>query len=155
MVLELQSSRTFPVGVEQAFDVLLHSPLPEVFSRRYAAIPPVREVRDQEGAWGSVGQTRTIQLADGGTMQETFTSLDRPSSFGYRISDISGPMKPLVDRLDGRWGFVPAGTGVRITWAWTVQPRTGVGTAAMPVFARMWQGYARQAMEQIEGLLVR
>ena len=28
------------------------------------------------------------------------------------------------------------------------------GALAMPLFARMWQGYARQALENIEGLLV-
>jgi hypothetical protein len=30
-----------------------------------------------------------------------------------------------------------------------------VGSLAMPVFARMWQGYARQAFENIERLIVR
>jgi hypothetical protein len=120
MVLELASSRTYPVSVERAYDGVLTTPLPELFSKRYAAIPPIREVRDQQGAWGTLGQTRTIRLADGGTMRETLTSVDRPHSFGYRISDVSGPMKPLVTEVAGEWRFEPAGDGVRITWAWTV-----------------------------------
>ncbi|CAI9399083.1 SRPBCC family protein [Nocardioides sp. T2.26MG-1] len=154
MALSLEHARTFPVAVDRAFDVVLPTPLPELFSRRYAAIPPIREVRDQQGPWETVGQTRTIRLADGGTLRETLTSLDRPRSFGYRLADITGPMKPLVTEVEGEWRFVPAGTGVRITWAWIVHPRGGLGRAAMPVFARMWQGYARQGMEQIERLLV-
>src|SRR6478609_924922 len=115
MVPELQASRTYPVPVERAFDVLLPTPLTELFHRRYAALPPIREVRDQDGEWGTVGQTRTIVLADRGTMRETLTSVERPHSFGYRISDISGPMKPLAAAVDGLWTFEPAGTGVRIT----------------------------------------
>jgi hypothetical protein len=154
MVLELESSRTYPVSVEHAYDVLLPTPPPELFSRRYAAIPPIREIRDQEGEWGILGQTRTIKLSDGGTMRETLTSIDRPASFGYRISDVTGPMKPLVTEISGEWRFDPVGTGVRITWAWTVHPRGRLGGLAMPVFARMWRGYARQAMDEIEGLLV-
>jgi hypothetical protein len=154
MVLELASSRTYPVGVEHAYDVVLPMPLPELFSRRYAAIPPIREVRDQQGAWGTVGQTRTIKLADGGTMRETLTSVERPRSFGYRISDVSGPMKPLVTEVAGEWRFERAGDGVRITWAWAVQPRGRLGGLAMPLFARMWRGYARQALERLEGVLV-
>src|SRR6478752_8272290 len=122
MELELARSRTYPVSVEHAFDVVLPTPLPELFHRRYAALPPIREVRDQDGEWGTVGQTRTIVLADRGTMRETLTSVDRPGSFTYRISDISGPMKPLATSVEGRWTLDPAGTGVRVTWAWTLEP---------------------------------
>ena len=154
MALELAQSRTYPVSVERAFDVVLPTPLPELFSRRYAALPPIREVRDQDGEWGTVGQTRTIMLADRGTMRETLVSVDRPRSFGYRISDIAGPMKPLAASVDGRWTFDEAGTGVRITWAWTLVPTSSAAGLLMPVFDRMWQGYARQALEQIERILV-
>jgi hypothetical protein len=151
---ELECSRTYPVPGDRAFDVVLPIPLPQLFSRRYLAIPPVRQV-DQDGDWGTSGQSRTIRLADGGTMRETLTSVDRPASFGYRLSDLTGPLKPLVDRIDGRWLFAPAGVGgVRVTWAWTVFPRSGLGAAAMPAFGRIWQGYARQALEQLEAVLV-
>ncbi|GAW51162.1 MULTISPECIES: SRPBCC family protein [unclassified Nocardioides] len=154
MVLELASSRTYPVSVEHAYDIVLPMPLAELLSQRYAVFPAVREVRDQQGAWGSVGQTRTIELADGGSIRETLTRVERPHSFGYRLSDVTGPMKPFVTEVAGRWSFEPAGTGVRITWAWTVHPRGRLGRLAMPVFARMWTGYARHALERIEGVLV-
>ena len=51
--------------VGPAFDRLIAAPLPEIFSRRFAAFPPVREVVDQPDDWGTVGQDRTILLADG------------------------------------------------------------------------------------------
>ena len=154
MALELACSRTYPVTVERAFDLTLPTPLPALFSRRYAAMPPIREVRDQEGEWGTVGQTRTIVLGDGGTLRETLTEVDRPRTFAYRLADITGPMKPLVSGVEGRWTFEQAGTGVRITWAWTVHPRGRLGRAAMPVFGRMWRPYARVALERLEGVLV-
>jgi len=154
MPVELAYSRTYPVDVPRAFDTILPTPLPALFSRRYAALPAVREVRDQDGQWGTVGQTRTIVLADRGTMRETRGSLERPDSFGYQISDIRGAMKPLVSRLDGLWTFEKAGTGVRITWSWSVHPASSAAGLLMPVFGRMWQGYARQAFEQIEQILV-
>jgi hypothetical protein len=154
MALELSSSRTYPVPVERAFDVVLTTPLPELFSRRYAALPPIREVRDQDGAWGTVGQTRTIVLADRGTMRETLTAVERPGSFSYRISDISGPMKPLASSVEGTWTLDPAGTGVRITWAWRVHPSSAAAGLLMPAFGRMWQGYARQALGELERILL-
>src|SRR6478752_1259398 len=122
MALELSESRTYPVPVERAFDLLLPTPLPELFSKRYAALPPIREVRDQDGEWGTVGQTRTIVLADRGTMRETLTSVDRPGSFTYTISVISGPMTRLATSVEGRWSLDTAGRGVRVTWAWTLEP---------------------------------
>ena len=103
MPVELAYSRTYPVGVARAYDAVLPAPLPALFSRRYAVLPAIREVRDQAGEWGTLGQTRTIVLADRGTMRETLVSLERPDSFGYEISDVRGPMKPLASRIEGRW----------------------------------------------------
>jgi hypothetical protein len=125
-----------------------------LFSRRYAALPAIREVRDQVGEWADVGQTRTIVLADRSTMSETLVSVVRPESFGYRIDHVHGPMRPLASSIDGLWTFEKAGTGVRITWSWTVHPSTAATALLMPAFGRMWQGYARQALEQLEGLLL-
>ena len=138
----------------RAFDAVLPLPLTTLFSRRYAALPAIREVRDQVGDWGAVGQTRTIVLADRGTMRETLVSLDRPTSFGYRIDDVHGPMRPLASSIDGLWSFEKAGTGVRITWSWTVHPASSATSLLMPAFGRMWQGYAGQALERLEGLLL-
>ena len=150
----LSQSRAVPVPIEEAFDRLLIHPLPEIFRRRMLAIPPIKEVRGQAGEWGTVGQSRTIATTDGGSMLETLTSNERPHSFGYTISDVRGPMKPLVASIDGLWSFEPAGTGTRITWRWILTP-TAAGRAVMPAFGAMWRGYARQALEEVEGILLR
>jgi hypothetical protein len=151
----VSASRTVPVDVERAFDVVLTEPLPRLFSRRYGPIAPIREVRDQTGdVWGSVGQTRRIVLTDGGAMSERLTTVARPTSFGYVISDLKGPFKALISSLDGEWTFEAAGTGTRITWSWTLHPASSLGGYAMPVFARLWRGYARQALEEVEKVLV-
>jgi len=150
----LRYSRTYPLEVADAFERLLELDLTALFDRRYAAIPPIKAVRDQDGPWLTPGQTRTIVLADGGTMREELTAVERPSRFTYRITDVTGPMKPLITSLDGAWTFEPAGTGVRISWTWTVRPAGRLGRAAMPVFARMWRGNARNAFDTIERLLI-
>jgi hypothetical protein len=151
----VSSSRTVPVEVDRAFDEVLAEPLPRVFSRRYGAIAPVQEVRDQTGdAWGTVGQSRRIVLSDGGAMTERLTTVERPTAFGYDISDLKGPLKLLVSSATGEWRFEPAGTGTRITWTWVLEPASGVGRYALPVFARLWRGYARQALEEVEKILV-
>jgi hypothetical protein len=152
--LQVSASRAYPAGVEHAFDTILPAPLERIFRRRFGAIAPIRAVRDQDGVWGTPGQTRTISLADGGTMREELTAVDRPHRFGYTISHVTGPMKPLASAVEGRWTFEPAGTGTRVTWSWTVHPRNAVSALAMPIFARMWQGYARKALEEIEPLLL-
>lgn len=87
-------------------------------------------------------------------MRETLVSVERPASFGYRIDQLHGPMRPLASSIDGLWAFEKAGTGVRITWAWTVRPSSTATSLLMPAFGRMWQGYARQALEELEGLLL-
>ncbi|GAB3761049.1 hypothetical protein FB382_003264 [Nocardioides ginsengisegetis] len=146
--VELSHSRTFPTTVEAAFDLVLPMPLTQLFARRYVAIPPITRV-DQDGTWGVLGQQRTIRTSDGGSMRETLTTLERPHRFGYEIDAITGPNKALVAGVRGMWTFAEAGTGVEITWAWSITP-TRVGALLMPVFGRLWQGYARQGMEEIE-----
>jgi hypothetical protein len=152
--VHLARSRTFPAGVKRSFDELLPYELPRLFNRRYLAIPPIKAVR-QDGVWGTPGQTRTVMLSGGGSMREELLEVRGPGRFSYHLDEITGPMKALVSSVDGAWEFERAGTGVRITWTWTLHPRGRAGALAMPLFGRMWQGYARQAFENIERLLVR
>lgn len=128
-------------------------PLTVIFSRRYGLLPPIKQVRGQDGIWGRVGQSRTVITTDGGTMRELLTDVDAPHSFSYRLSDITGPMRPLVDSIDGRWEFAPSGTGTVITWRWVLHPK-GVGAYVMPLVTSMWRGYARQALEVLSEQLL-
>jgi len=152
--VHLARSRTYPAGTKRAFETLLPYELNRLFDRRYVAIPPIKRVENRGGTWGTPGQTRTVLLAGGGSMRERLVEVQSPRVFSYHLDEVKGPMKALVRSVDGAWEFEKAGTGVRITWRWTVHPRGRAGALAMPLFGRMWQGYARQALENIERLLV-
>lgn len=152
--LHLESSRAVPVETVDAFDRLLTHPITDLMSRRYGLLPPIREVRDQSGPWERPGQTRTIVLADGGTMRERLTEVERPERFDYVLTDFTGALRPLVSHVDGSWAFAPEGTGVRITWSWTLHPTSTYAARVLPLVGRMWRGYARQALEQTSGVLL-
>jgi Polyketide cyclase / dehydrase and lipid transport len=151
----LTESRAVPAPRDEAYDRVLSTPLPEIFHRRYALMPPIREVREAPDSWDTVGQSRRIVTTDGGTMLEELTAVERPQSWGYTLSEVTGPLKPLVSTVDGLWTLEDAGTGCRIAWTWTVHPRGRAGALAMPLLGRLWHGYARQALEEIERLLLR
>lgn len=151
----LHKSRVFATEQEHAYEVVLVAPLIDIFSRRFLAIAPIAKVSGQEGVWGQpVGQSRTIHLSDGATMLETLTAIEAPNRFQYTISDLSGPLKALVSRVDGTWAFAAVGSSTTITWSWDVTPKGRAGRLAMPMFAWMWSGYANRAMDQIQLLLV-
>ena len=151
----VSSSRAVPAPPAETFTHTLRLPLPEMFSRRYLALPPVVRVEQRSpGPWGTVGQARVIHLADGGSMTETLTRVDEPDAFGYDITELRGALSPLASRIEGVYAFEKAGTGTRVTWSWLIHPKGGLGSTVMPVFARMWAGYARQALEQLERSLV-
>ncbi len=97
---------------------------------------------------------RTIRTADGGSMRETLLQMDRPHSFAYQIGGIKGPMMALAASAEGTWSFEAAGTGTKVTWSWTVRAATAASRLAMPAFGRMWGGYARQALEELETVLI-
>lgn len=154
MTLHLEASRAVPVPVDEAFRKVLPVPLNQIFSRRYAAIAAIKEVRGQDGEWGVAGQSRTVVLTDGGELQETLTEVDEPHSFSYTLSVARGPNRFLIGGVAGRWTFEPAGDGTRVTWSWVVTPANKAAVVIMPLFARMWRGYARQALEEVETILV-
>lgn len=151
--ISVEQSRAIPVDGRHAFDGTLSIPLPTIFRRRHALLPPVTQVRGQVGPWGHVGQVRTVVTSDGGTMREELTAVDAPHSFSYHLSEITGPMRPLVDSIEGRWEFTPMGTGTKVTWRWTLHPR-GLGAPVMPLIVTMWRTYAKQALEQLSELLL-
>ncbi|MET0757954.1 MAG: SRPBCC family protein [Mycobacterium sp.] len=152
--LVVEQSRAIPADPEHAFRTLLPMPLTVLFRRWYGPIPPIKQVLDQAGEWGTVGQTRTVALVGGGSMREELTHVDPPRSFGYTLSDIKGPLAPLVGRVGGEWRFDPVGTGTKVTWRWTIHPRSALAAPALPVFGRLWRGYARQSLEELANQLV-
>lgn len=123
MAIHLSESRTVPLPAEDAFARTMPMPLDQLFTRRSGPIPPIKDVREQPATWDTVGQSRTIVLADGGTMRETLRTVDTPHSFGYDLTDLTGPFKLLVGSASGRWAFEPDGPGCAITWSWTIHPR--------------------------------
>lgn len=142
------------MGPEDVFRDMVPMPLPTLFRRWYGPIPPIKEVRGQTGDWDAVGQSRIVVLVGGGSMREELTHFDPPRSFGYTLSEVKGPLSPLVGRVDGEWIFEPVGSGTNVTWRWTIHPRSGFTAPVLPVFGRLWRGYARQSLEELSNQLV-
>jgi hypothetical protein len=138
----ISSSSVVPASPEAAFDAVLAAPLDELFPHRAGPIPPVRECTGQDGPWGTVGQTRTVVLADGSSNVETLVAADRPGSYRYRLSELTGPLKALVSGVDGSFSFVPEGGGTRVTWSWSLHPANPVARLLLPVLGVFWRQYA-------------
>jgi hypothetical protein len=115
----------------------------------------VQEVVDAPEEWGTVGQTRTVVLADGGSVRETLVSVDRPHGYTYLIDEIHGRLRPFVRTVDGAWSVTPEGSGSRVGWAWTLHPATPPGRLTMNVIGNMWKGYADRALAELETILTR
>jgi hypothetical protein len=151
----VEASRIIAVEPTLAFDRLLGVWLPEVFSRRYAAFPAIREVSGQPDGWGVPGQSRTILLADGGRLRETLTVVDPPRSYAYVLDEIHGALRPFVSTVDGEWTVSPADGGSLVGWSWTLHPKTSPGRLTMNVIGRMWKGYADRGLTELETILTR
>lgn len=142
--------------LHQAFRGIIEMDVPAVFRGRYGPVPPIRKVSGRDGAnWaGTVGQTRVLELGDGGSIRETVVAVDDPNSWTYAIIDFTGPLAILLTRIDGEFLFTPSGTGMRIAWRYTMYPRARPATPALPAFGWFWRGYARRMLEELSNLLV-
>lgn len=153
--LVVEQSRAIPVTQQAAFDGTVPIPLPVLFHRWYGPIPPIKAVTGQTGDWDAIGKTRTVVLTGGGSMREQLTAYDAPTSFGYALSEVNGPLAALVARVDGLWAFQPLGTGTLVTWRWTIHPRSSASALLLPVFGKLWLGYARRSLEELSDQLLR
>jgi hypothetical protein len=140
----LDSSTVVPATPEAAYDGVLAAPLEELFTQRVGPIPPVRECTGQDGEWGTVGQTRTVVLADGSRNLETLVVADRPGSYRYRLTDFTGPMKGLIRDVDGEFAFAQEGAGTRVTWSWRIRPTNSAARLLLPVVGLFWRRYAEK-----------
>jgi hypothetical protein len=138
----LSSSTVVPVSLEVAYDGVMNAPLETLFPHRAGVIPPIKECTGQDGPWATVGQTRTVVLTDGSSNLETLKKADRPGTYQYQLSDFTGPMKALVDGVDGQFSYVPEGDGTRVTWSWSIRPTSAVARLALPVVGMFWRQYA-------------
>lgn len=152
--LVVQQSRAIPVAPDEAFARTMPMDLVRLFDKWYGPIPPIKGIREQTGAWDSVGETRIIELAGGGSARETLTTVNAPREFGYLLNDIAGPMALLMDHVDGTWLFEPSGTGTEVTWRWALHAKSPISAPALPVFGRLWRSYAARSLENLSNYLL-
>jgi Polyketide cyclase / dehydrase and lipid transport len=148
-----EQSLVIPVPAAEAFERTLPISLPEILGRWYGPLPPIREVLGQTGEWEAVGQTRTIRLAGGATMREEMIKVDPPRTFAYWLTEISGPMALLIDRVLGEWIFAPAAGGTEVTWRWNVHRKSPATSWMLPLLGRLWRGYAGQGLQALSAKL--
>jgi hypothetical protein len=141
---------TVAAPVEAVFEATLSLPLPQLYARRYGPIPPIVEVRDQQGRWERPGQSRVFVTADGGSMREEMLSIDPPHGFANRLTVLSGPFRPIVTTIEESWTFRSAGTSTEATWEWNLHPRYGVARPLVAVVGRLWLGYAGGVLAQLQ-----
>ncbi len=147
----ITTRRTAPIlaAPESVFEAALSLPLPQLYCRRYGPLPPIVEVRDQQGPWESPGQTRIFRTSDGGEMREEMLSIDAPLRFANRLTVLSGPFRPLVATIEESWSFAAVGTGTEASWEWNLFPRSAPAALPVRIVARLWLGYARAVQEQL------
>jgi hypothetical protein len=149
MPTTVRRSRVIPMPVETVFEAALSLPLPQLYRRAFGPMPPIVEVRDQQGAWETPGQTRVFVTKDGGSMREELLSIDAPRQFSNRLTVLNGPFTPFVSRVDESWTFAAVGTGTEATWEWNIFPKSAVAKAVVPVVGRLWLGYAGGVLAQL------
>lgn len=135
-----------------AYDRVLGDPLPAFFDRGHLLLPAIAGTQELVGTarWGSeVGQARRIVLADDTSMVETLQRVEPGRLAAYTMSDLTGPFAALYDGVLGEWTFAPHAGGTLVTWRWRLRPHGVAGRLAVPIIARMWQGYAAKALARI------
>jgi hypothetical protein len=135
-------------NAQQAYEI--SGPLdPTRFYPRFGPLPAVVEVRNQSGAWDTVGRTRTLMLSDGGHVVETITDTDSPELFGYELSEFQKLFGILVSGARAEWRFEPLQGGAIVRWSYTFFARPARGWIVWLIVQLWWARYMRQVLPPI------
>ena len=137
--------RVVRVPLADAPALLADLDLPTVYTG-YGPLPAVTGSRGQVGRWDTPGRTRTLDLADGSTLEEELLSYGT-DGFGYRVHGPTGPLRHLVHDAEVRWQLSPAGsaaTAVAFTYAFRAHALRRPLVAG--VVAPLWRRYAARAL---------
>lgn len=137
---------------ERAFGVVIPVDLPEIF-RGYGPLPAVVGTRHQVGDWDAAGDTRVVLLKGGGVMVEELTRVERPGRCEYRVRPTKGPLRLVVEHIDGRFLFEPATDGgAVIDWTYSFVAKRGRRALLVPL-APLWRRYATQILQRAAVLI--
>lgn len=145
--LRARVSTRVPVPPNVAFD---HIALvdPSAIFTGYGPLPAVVGIDNQSGAWDAPGQSRRVQLSDGGSACERLTDFQRPRSFAYQADEFTGVLGRLSDQARGRWRFLPADGGTMIDWRCEFHSRSALTRPLLWLVVRVfWQGYMNRVLD--------
>lgn len=135
-------------SLEWTWDVL--TPIdPARFYPRFGVIPATIGVKEQTGPWNVVGQSRMLELGDGGHVIETITDVQQPTFFAYELTDFQKVFKVLVDHARAEWTFTPVEGGTLVSWSYEFFPRARWGWLLNIIVARAWEPYMRSVLPEI------
>ncbi len=125
----------------------------------YGLIPSVVATKNQTGAWDAAGQTRTVILSDGSTINELLTKYEHPSYFSYTASDFTGILRHFATSMNGEWWFATdSSSGVTyVKWRYTFNARSKITAPIVWTITKVFRGYMRKVLRlsklQIENSL--
>lgn len=116
---------------------------------RFGPIPATVAVHDQTGDWRSPGQTRRLELADGGSVVETTAVVVPLAFFSYDLSEFRGAFGPLVAGAHAEWRFSAVDGGTRIEWTYVFHAKPGRAFIVVPIVRLFWAPYMRRVLPGI------
>lgn len=126
--------------------------------RAFVGYGPLPAVIGIEGTsvWQSVGQRRTLRLADGSSAVETLTSIETPSQFAYRVDRYSSILRLLVDHAQAQWRFVDDADsgGCQMIWQYRYVPRHWLAAPLVWLITHtLWRGYMRRSIDRCAAIV--
>ncbi len=118
-------------------------------------LPGVRSIQGQTGPWSSPGQTRTLTLTDGSTVEETLVAL-HADGYRYRIAKFSGPFRFLVTEANARFDVAAHTGGSALTWTYAFDPKGALAAAILSFLVdSQWNGFMDAALARLKPTIER
>lgn len=138
-----------PVG--EVFDfIVAEDVLPKIL-KKYLFIPAVTGTRVHAGDWKTPGSYRTVMFESGDTLREELTHFEKPSYFGYTVSEFSSFQRHFASHGTGQWWFVAKGDLTEVKWTYTFYPKGTFGRMILHPFVKNdFRTYMKRSIQLIQ-----
>lgn len=143
-----EASGVTRVGIDRAWAIA--QPITPVgYYPKYGPLPAVVAVHDQTGAWDAPGQTRLLELSDGGSVIEHTRVVDAPRFFAYELTDFQKLFGHLVEGARAEWTWTAVDGGTRIDWTYEFHPKPRARALVATIVRLFWAPYMRRVLPGI------
>lgn len=120
--------------------------------KKHGILPGIMNVTGHDAPWQEIGDVRQHTLSDKSSVHEELISFTPGSTFGYRLTEFTGALAPLVKGARADWHFTQVSAEkTKVDWTYVFTPSSIAAEGVLWFIVKLfWPGYLKAALARVK-----